>query len=82
MMEAILSSKGQATIPRAVRERLQIRPGDRFKFFFHPDGVIILPKIPTRRLKGSVPKLARTVSLTEIDQAIEAGATERFRRKK
>ncbi|HWG21582.1 MAG TPA: AbrB/MazE/SpoVT family DNA-binding domain-containing protein [Terracidiphilus sp.] len=81
-MEATLSSKGQATIPKAVRERLQIKPGDRFKFFFHPDGVIILPKIPTTRLKGSVPKPARPVSLQEIDQAIEAGATARFRRKK
>jgi AbrB family looped-hinge helix DNA binding protein len=81
-MEATLSSKGQATIPKAVRERLQIKPGDRFKFFFHPDGVIILPKIPTERLKGSVPKLARPVSLEEIDKAIEAGATERFRPKK
>ena len=80
-MEARLSSKGQATIPKAVRERLQIKPGDQFKFFFHPDGVIILPKIPTRRLKGSVPKLAKSVSLKEIDKAIEAGATVRFRRK-
>ena len=51
-MEATLSSKGQATIPKAVRERLQIKPGDRFKFFFHPDGVIILPKIPTERPQG------------------------------
>lgn len=81
-MEATLSSKGQATIPKAVRERLQIKPGDRFKFFFHPDGVIILPKIHTTRLKGSVPKLNRPVPLKEIDQAIEAGATKRFRRKK
>lgn len=81
MMEATLSSKGQTTIPKAVRERLQIKPGDRFKFFFHPDGVIILPKIPTKRLKGSVPRLTRPVSVKEIDKAIEEGATERFRRK-
>jgi antitoxin PrlF len=82
MMEATLSSKGQATIPKVVRERLQIKPGDKFKFFFHPDGVIILPRISTKRLKGSVPRLAGSVSLKEIDQAIEEGATERFRRKK
>jgi len=82
MMEAKLSSKGQATIPKAVRERLEIKAGDRFRFFFHPDGVMILPKIPTKRLKGSVPKLPRQVSAKEIDKAIEAGATERFRRKK
>ena len=81
-MEATLSSKGQVTIPKAVRERLRINPGDRFKFFFHPDGVLILPKIPTKRLKGSVPKPARPVSQQEINRAVEAGATERFRRKK
>jgi len=80
-MEATLSSKGQATIPKAVRERLQIKPGDRFKFFFHPDGVIILPKISTARLKGMIPKPAQPVSPEEIDRAIEEGATERFRRR-
>lgn len=81
-MEATLSSKEQATIPKAVRERLQIKPGDRFKFFFHPDGVIILPRIPTRNLKGGLPKLPRSVSLKQIDNAIGAGAVVRFRRKK
>ena len=81
-MEATLSSKGQATIPKAVRERLQIKPGDRFKFFFHPDGVILLPKISTARLKGMIPKLTQSVSVEEIDRAIAEGATERFRRGK
>ena len=33
--------------------------GDRFKFFFHPDGVMILPKIPTARLKGILAKPAK-----------------------
>ncbi len=81
-MEAKLSSKGQATIPKAVRDRLHIKSGDRFKFFFHPDGVIILPKISTARLKGAIPKPAKPVSLEEIDRAIAKGATERFRRRK
>jgi antitoxin PrlF len=81
-MEAKLSSKGQATIPKAVRERLHLKPGDRFKFFFHPDGVLILPRVPTTRLKGMIPKPARPVSLAEIDAAIEAGATGRFRKRK
>jgi AbrB family looped-hinge helix DNA binding protein len=81
-MEATLSSKGQVTIPKAVRDRLRINPGDRFKFFFHPDGVIILPKISTARLKGMIPKPARPVSAEQIDRAIEAGAIERFRRRK
>ena len=80
-MEATLSSQGQATIPKAVRERLQIKPGDRVKFFVHPDGVILLPKIPTARLKGMIPKPAQPMSLEGMDRAIEEGATERFRRR-
>ena len=37
-LEATLSSKNQVTIPKAVREYLHLKPGDRFKFFFQPDG--------------------------------------------
>jgi antitoxin PrlF len=81
-MKATLSIKGQATIPKAVRDRLCLQPGDQFKFFFHPDGVLILPKIPTSRLKGIIPKPAKPVSLEQVEKAIEAGATERFRRRK
>jgi hypothetical protein len=65
-----------------VRERLHLKPGDRFKFFFHPAGVNILPKISTSRLKGIIPKPPGPVSLDEIDAAIETGATQRFRQKK
>jgi len=80
-MEAILSSKNQATIPKAVREYLRLKPGDRFRFFLQPDGAVaILPRIPASQLKGSVRKLERPVSIEEMDAAIEAGATKRFRR--
>jgi antitoxin PrlF len=80
-MEATLSSKNQATIPKLVREYLNLKAGDRFKFFFQPDGaVVILPKTRTSRLKGSVPKLNRPISLEEMNVAIEARATERHRR--
>jgi AbrB family looped-hinge helix DNA binding protein len=80
-MEATLSSKNQATIPKVVREYLRLKAGDRFKFFFQPDGaVVILPRIPTSKLKGSVPKLERPVSIEQMDRAIEVGATKRLRR--
>ena len=80
-MEATLSSKNQATIPKSVREYLNLKPGDRFKFFLQPDGaVVILPKIRTTRLKGSVSKLGRALSIEEMNTAIESGATGRFRR--
>jgi AbrB family looped-hinge helix DNA binding protein len=47
-MESALSVKGHATIPKAIREYLHLEPGDRIKFFMHPDGsVVILPKVHT-----------------------------------
>ncbi len=80
-MEATLSSKNQATIPKQVRDYLNLRPGDRFKFFLQPDGaVVILPKAPISKLKGTVPKLRRPVSVEEMDAAIREGATARYRR--
>jgi len=52
-MESALSIKGQATIPKAIREHLGLASGDWIKFFVHPDGsVVILPKVPTSALKG------------------------------
>jgi antitoxin PrlF len=83
-MESALSIKGQATIPKVVREHLRLKPGDRVKFFVHPDGsVVILPKIPTTALKGIVSsRRKRPASIGEMDRAITAGAARRFRRGK
>jgi antitoxin PrlF len=80
-VEATLSSKNQATIPKQVREHLNLKAGDRFKFFLQPDGrVVILPRIQISKLKGSVPRLERPVSLEEMDKAIAAGAIRRHRK--
>jgi AbrB family looped-hinge helix DNA binding protein len=54
-MESALTKKGQVTIPEAVLERLGLKPGDRVKFFMHPDGtVVLLPKLPASALRGIV----------------------------
>ncbi len=79
-MEATLSSKGQATIPKAVREFLHLKPGDRFKFFLQPDGTVaLLPIIPMAKLKGSLARRKRPTSVEEMNAGIEAGATRRYR---
>ena len=80
-MEATLSSKNQATIPKQVREYLNLKAGDRFKFFLQPDGrVVILPKNPVSKLKGSLSRRKRPLSIEEMNAAIEAGAIARQRR--
>jgi antitoxin PrlF len=78
-MESALTIKGQMTIPKAIREHLHLKPGDRVKFFVHPDGtVFLLPKLPVSALRGIV-RAQRRVTLEEMDEAIAAGASERLR---
>ena len=73
-MESALSVKGQATIPKAIRDHLHLEPGDRIKFFLHPDGsVVILPKVPISKLKGIV-KARRRFSLDEMETAVAESA--------
>jgi AbrB family looped-hinge helix DNA binding protein len=81
-MESAITSKGQATIPKAIRDHLGLRPGDRVKFFIHPDGyVAILPKVPISALKGML-RTSKRASLADMDAAIAKGATGRFPRSK
>jgi len=82
-MESAITSKGQATIPKAIREHLQLKPGDRVKFFVHPDGsVAILPKLAARALRGIVKPRRRPVTIQVMTEAAAASATEAVRRRK
>jgi antitoxin PrlF len=76
-MESAITTKGQATIPKAIREHLRLKPGDRVKFFIHPDGrVVLLPKIPVSQLRGMMKVDRRPVTIEEMDEAIAAGAAD------
>lgn len=80
-MESALTSKGQTTIPKAIRDHLHLNPGDRVKFFVHPDGsVVILPKIRVSALKGMVKSHRMPTSLRDMDSAIAEAAVSRSRR--
>jgi len=40
--EATLTSKGQTTIPKDIRDRLRMKTGDRMTFTLMPDGTVLL----------------------------------------
>ncbi|MGH8229740.1 MAG: AbrB/MazE/SpoVT family DNA-binding domain-containing protein [Steroidobacteraceae bacterium] len=40
--ESTLTSKGQTTIPKDIRDRLHIKAGDRMTFTVMPDGAVLL----------------------------------------
>jgi AbrB family looped-hinge helix DNA binding protein len=74
-MESAITVKGQATIPKAIREHLRLKPGDRVKFFVHPDGtVVLLPKLPVSALRGILARPRRPVTLQRMREAIAEGA--------
>ena len=75
-MESALTEKGQATIPKAIRDHLHLKPGDRVKFFVHPDGsVVLLPKLPAAALRGIVKsRRSRAVTIAEMTEAVAEGA--------
>jgi antitoxin PrlF len=80
-MESAITVKGQATIPKAIREHLRLKPGDRVKFFVHPDGsVVLLPKLPASALRGIVKSRRRPVTYKEMDEAVAEGASAAVRR--
>lgn len=39
---ATLTSKGRTTIPKQIRDRLGMKPGNRMTFTLTPDGIILL----------------------------------------
>lgn len=74
-MESAITVKGQATIPKAIREHLRLRPGDRLKFFVHPDGsVALLPKLPASALRGMMKAARRPLTIEEMNNAVLEGA--------
>jgi antitoxin PrlF len=75
-MESAITVKGQATIPKAIREHLRLKPGDRVKFFVHPDGsVVLLPKLAAAALRGMIKsRRRRPVTIGEMTDAVAEGA--------
>jgi antitoxin PrlF len=74
-MESAITTKGQATIPKAIRDHLGLKSGDRVKFFMHPNGtVVLLPKRPVAALRGFVKSGRRPVTIAQMNEAAVAGA--------
>jgi AbrB family looped-hinge helix DNA binding protein len=77
MAIATLTSKGQTTIPKEIRDRLGLEPGDKLDFVVEADGRVVLRPATrdVRELRGMLRRKGRKpVSLEEMDRAIEQGA--------
>lgn len=73
MSEAKMTSKGQITLPKEIRDKLGLRQGDRVRFIVEDDGrVRMLPaKRSVAELLGILPNPGRKFSLEEIDEIVQ-----------
>jgi hypothetical protein len=77
MATATLTSKGQLTLPKSVRERMGLDSGDRVEFVEVTDGVfnIVAATRDVRELRGMISKPKDAVSLDDMNRAIARRAS-------
>jgi antitoxin PrlF len=54
--DATVTSKGQTTIPKKIRDDLQMKAGDRLTFTLLPDGVVLM-RVKNRNIMDVAGKL-------------------------
>jgi AbrB family looped-hinge helix DNA binding protein len=71
-----ITSKGQVTVPKAVRDALGVEPGDRIAFRIEDDGsVVVEPEtVDLLALRGLLKPRRRGITMDEMAEAIRKGA--------
>ena len=83
MPTATLTTKGQITIPKEVREHLGVNTGDRLSFVVQDDGTVIVAPIMrhVRELGGLLHRPGRrSVSIEQMDEGIAGRMRSKFGR--
>jgi AbrB family looped-hinge helix DNA binding protein len=83
MPTATLTTKGQITIPKEVREHLGVNTGDRLSFVVQDDGTVIVAPIMrhVRELGGLLHRPGRRpVSIDQMDEGIAGRMQSKFGR--
>ncbi len=73
MPSATLTSKGQLTLPKAIRHLLRLGAGDRVDFIVKDDGTVVLrpATVDVRELKGLLHKKGlKPLSVDEMNAII------------
>lgn len=71
MATATITSKGQITIPKSVRKKLNLEAGHRVEFIETEAGFLVKPATrDIRSLKGILPKSRRPVSVEDMNRSI------------
>ncbi len=76
MAVATIASKGQLTVPKEIREPLDLKPGDRVRFVPDGGGVAVRKLRPVQALFGRFPTNGVSAMVEEMSEAAEEAAAE------
>ena len=76
---ATLTSKGQITVPKRVREALAVEPGDKLAFRIHADGSVTVEAetVELATLRGALKPKVKGVTTDDMQHAIKRSANRR-----
>lgn len=82
MPRSKLTSKGQVTVPKSIRDQLDLEPGVTLHFSVDPSGRIVVTPLTLgiEDLIGILPKPRKALTSEEIDEVIGEAAVERAMR--
>ena len=82
MSTATVTSKGQITVPKDIRELLGLRVGDRIVFRPKEDGsVVVEPEtVDIRSLRGCLKSRVKGVSVEKMNKGIVEAVAQSYRR--
>jgi antitoxin PrlF len=82
MARTTLTSKGQITLPKEIREQLGLKAGVKFDCYVDRDGYVVLVPLTVKLedLIGILPYSGPPKTVEEINQAIVQAAVERAKR--
>ena len=77
MPVATVTSKGQITIPKPIRDQLGLRTGDRVDFWVTEEGSVVMQPLTVdlRSLKGCLKTDIRGVTVEDMNEAIRREAS-------
>ena len=76
MASATITSKGQITVPKEIREALGVHAGDRLAFRAREDGTVVVEAetVDLRTLRGSLKPQRKGVTIEAMNEAIRRTA--------
>jgi antitoxin PrlF len=79
MSESTISSKGQVTIPKAIRMRMHLKVGDRLRFVVEADGSVRLAAATrdVSTLRDILPRPKRRATVDDMQAVIRRRASKR-----